>query len=80
MDEKGLMYAAFHRFYGALQNLQKFSADNNLLDNITSLDSFFLHSGLQHLFFSVLLHILTTRISMKVCVRNASNLIRFVNG
>lgn len=41
MDEKGIMYAAFHRFYGALQNLQKFSVDNNLIDNITSLDNFF---------------------------------------
>lgn len=40
MDEKGIMYAAFHRFYGALQNLQKFSVDNNLIDNITSLDNF----------------------------------------
>lgn len=35
------MYAAFHRFYGALQGLQKFSVDNNLIDNIVSLDNFF---------------------------------------
>lgn len=35
------MYAAFHRFYGALQNLQKFSTNNNLIDNIVSLDNFF---------------------------------------
>lgn len=41
MGKKGIMYAAFHRFYGALQNLQKFSTDNNLIDNITSLDNFF---------------------------------------
>lgn len=41
MGEKGIMYAAFHRFYGALQNLQKFSTDNNLIDNIVSLDNFF---------------------------------------
>lgn len=41
MSEKGIMYAAFHRFYGALQNLQKFSTDNNLIDNIVSLDDFF---------------------------------------
>ena len=41
MSEKGIMYAAFHRFYGTLQNLQKFSIDNNLIDNIVSLDNFF---------------------------------------
>lgn len=41
MDEKGLMYPAYHRFYGALQNLDKFSTDKNLIDNIASLDAFF---------------------------------------
>lgn len=41
MDEKGLMYPAYHRFYGALQNLDKFSKDKELIDNIVSLDDFF---------------------------------------
>ncbi|MGI5881088.1 MAG: hypothetical protein ACOX6L_11005 [Syntrophomonadaceae bacterium] len=41
MGEKGLMYSAFHRFYGALQNLDKFSTDKDLIDNIANLDAFF---------------------------------------
>lgn len=41
MAEKGLMYSAFQRFYGALQNLDKFSTEKDLIDNIASLDDFF---------------------------------------
>ena len=41
MDNKGLMYPAYHRFYGALQNLEKFSTDKDLIDNTVCLDNFF---------------------------------------
>lgn len=41
MDNKGIMFTALQRFYGALSNLDKFSLANNLIDNVVCLDDFF---------------------------------------
>ena len=41
MENKGIMFTALQRFYGALSNLNKFSSANNLIDNVVCLDDFF---------------------------------------
>ena len=41
MNNENLMYSAFHRFYGALRSINAFSLENDLIDNISSLDNFF---------------------------------------
>lgn len=41
MNNKGIMFTALQRFYGALSNLDKFASANNLIDNVVCLDDFF---------------------------------------
>lgn len=39
--QRGVLYPALHKFYSALQCLEKFEKGNDLFDNIAHLDSFF---------------------------------------
>ncbi len=41
MANEDLMYSAFQRFYGALQSIDAFSFERDLIDNVSSLDNFF---------------------------------------
>ncbi|RYX87256.1 hypothetical protein EON73_01760 [bacterium] len=40
-NKRGLLYPAFHKFYSALNSLEKFEKGTNFFDNITYLDNFF---------------------------------------
>lgn len=40
-QSKGLMYPAIHKFYSALNSLEKFEKGTNFFDNIAHLDNFF---------------------------------------
>lgn len=54
MNNKGIMFTALQRFYGALSNLDKFASANNLIDNVVCLDDFSPASDQHLLFYSVL--------------------------
>ena len=55
MNNKGIIFTALQRFYGALSNLDKFASANNLIDNVVCLDDFFLQLQINiFLFYSVL--------------------------
>lgn len=40
-NSRGLLYPALHKFYSALNSLEKFKKGSNLFDNISHLDNFF---------------------------------------
>jgi hypothetical protein len=40
-NKRGVLYPAFHKFYSALNSLEKFEKGTNFFDNITYLDNFF---------------------------------------
>lgn len=41
METKSLLFPAYQKFYSALRHLDAFNTDDNLFDNISSLDAFF---------------------------------------
>lgn len=40
-ENLALLYSAYHKFYSALVSLERFNINNDLFDNISSLDTFF---------------------------------------
>ena len=50
---RGLLYSSLHRFNNALENLESFQKEKDIIENIGYLDDFSRISGQPHLYFSI---------------------------
>lgn len=50
-ENLALLYSAYHKFYSALVSLERLNINNDLFDNISSLDTFFQNIEILHLYY-----------------------------